>query len=179
VFISLRPVRQYSTGLGLPFAALIAAVMLGGIATAAPSTPVATPVASPIASPGCDGLAAYFQAVAGLVDANVGLAVLEEAGNDVLKLDRDEATLVVTDLNTLIDSISELAVPEPARAWRAAYLDLLRWYRDMAASRDPIALQRIINTDRRLFVNLSTSILSGQVACPATWEPAWSAAFGD
>ena len=153
--------------------------MLGGIATAAPFTPVATPVASPVAGTGCNGLASYFQAVAALVDANAGLAVLEEAGNDVLKLDRDEATLVVRDLNTLIASIGEIAVPEPALAWRAAYLDLLSWYRDMAASRDPIALQRIINTDRRLFVNLSTAILSGQVACPAAWDPAWSAAFGD
>jgi hypothetical protein len=180
VFSSLGSGPRYLAGLGPVVSALLAAMLLGGIASAGtPSTPVATPAASPVASDGCNGLEAYFMAVAALADANEGLAVMQEVGHDVLKLDSDEVALVVTELDALIASIGEIDAPEPARAWQAAYLDLLRWYRNMAASRDPIALQRIVNDDRRLFVNLATAVLSGQMACPGTWDPAWDAAFGE
>ena len=173
-------VLRNQTGVVALVPALLAAVLLGDIASAGtPPSPVATPAASPIASDGCDGLAAFFLTVAKLADANEGLAMMQEVGHDVLKLDSDEVALVVTELDALIASIGEIDAPEPARAWQAAYLDLVRWYRNMAASRDPIALQRIVNDDRRLFVNLATSVLGGQAACPGTWDPAWDAAFGE
>ena len=160
----------------------MAVALIGGsVAPASGAPPAATPFpeASPVAADPCAALAPFFEQVATLAADNEGLAIMQRAGHDVLALGDDEAVTVVTELDALIASIDGIDAPEPARAWQAAYLALLRWYRDMAASRDPLALQRIINNDRRLFGNLSTAQLQGQQACPKTWDSAWSAAFGE
>ncbi len=175
--MTLGRTHSFLVALGVTF--VLAGTSATAMSSRAPSTPVATPSASPVAAGECGDLAGYFAQVSDLAKANAGLAAMQEAGHDVLSLDDAAAALVVVEIDNLIVSIQALAAPEPARAWQAAYLDLLRWYRDMAASRDPIALQQVINNDRRLFVNLSTAVLSGQLACPGSWDPAWSDAFGD
>ncbi len=166
-------------------AATVLLVTLGMIAepnSAAPgaeATPGATPLASPVAvSAGCDGLGSYFQNLADLALGNVGLAILRDVNFDVLALSEEEAADVAASLDALIPQIEEMDVPEPARAYHAAYLDIVEWRRALAADRDSLAHQRLMNDDRRLFPALGQAIQAGQAACGVdAWNDAWNAAF--
>ena len=150
------------------------------IPVAGQATPEASPAASPVAVIGCDALGHYFLKVAALVEANEGLALLREDGFDPIALSDADAELVVESLDDLIAEVAAIDAPEPARAWHAAYLDLLGWYRDLAATEDPLALQAIVNNDRQLFGNLGMAQLAGQAACGYdAWTDAWKAAFGE
>jgi hypothetical protein len=161
--------------------------LLGGVLLLAQSVPVAgqatpgaTPAASPIAVAGCDALAPYFQSVATLVEDNEGLALIREYGFNPLALSDADAAHVVESLDALIVAVAAIQPPEPARAWHGAYVALLAWYRDLAATEDPLALQAIINNDRQLFGNLGMAQLEGQSVCGyAVWTDAWEAAFGE
>jgi len=157
-------------------------VLLGGVLLLTQAIPVAgqaTPSASPVAVTECEALGPYFMSVAALVEDNEGLALLREDGFDPLALSDADAERVVASLDALIAAVAAIDAPLPARAWHAAYLDLLGWYRDLIATRDPLALQAIINNDRQLFGNLGMAQLAGQSACGyAAWTEAWEAAFG-
>jgi hypothetical protein len=147
--------------------------------TFAQATPTASPIASPIAdNDGCDQLHGYFQALADLTLENEGLVIMRESAFDVLALPDDDAATVVASLDAVIPLVQALDVPDPALAWHAAQLDLLAWYRALAANRDGLDHQRLINDDRRLFSAIGRAALTGQTACGyETWNNAWSAAF--
>jgi len=143
------------------------------------ATPGATPLASPVAvSVGCAGLGPFFQNLSNLARANEGLRILRDVNFDVLALTEKEAAAVAASLDELIPQIENMDVPAPARAWHAAYLDIVEWRRALAADRDPLAHQRLMNDDRRLIPALGQAIRVGQAACGAgAWNDAWNAAF--
>jgi len=139
----------------------------------------ATPAASPVAfAAGCAGIGPYFQEVAALVEGNPGYAIMREAAFDALALSDDEAATVVVAIDEILPYLDAITPPEPARAWHTAYRNQIAWYRDLAANRDPLAHQRLINRDRHVLSDLGTAWLAGQSACGYTaWNNAWNAAF--
>ena len=153
------------------------------VSAAAQSTPEASPQASPSASPiaagnGCDGLGAYFQQLADLTLANDGLVIMREAGFDALVLTGEEAATVVISLDDLIPELERMKPPAPAIPYHRAYLEMMAWYRDLAAYRDEASHQRLINNDRRLFSIMGQAIQSGQSACGyAAWNDTRDVAF--
>ncbi len=159
--------------------------VLGSLPAAviAQATPEARPPASPMASPvavgdGCDGLGAYFQQLADLTLENDGLVIMREAGFDALVLSADDAATVVTSLDGLIPELEAMMPPEPAILYHGAYLEMIAWYRDLAAYRDEASHQRLINNDRRLFSIMGLAIQSGQATCGyEAWNEARDAAF--
>jgi opacity protein-like surface antigen len=157
------------------------AVPHGSASQAGPSaTPAASPAASPVAMDGCAALGPYFQDIAALAGANEGLSLMREVGFSVLALSDAEAEVAAASLDTLVAQIEAIPAPAPAAAWKVAYGGMIAWYRDMAAARDPLALQVLINNDRQLYGNLGRAQLAGQTACGYdTWTAAWEAAFGD
>ncbi len=176
--------------LALPLFTVLSAWLLLAVVIATPAssngvpsanaTPMASPVASPVVETGCTALGPYFLELADFVRDNEGLRLLRAAGFDALALSDADAELAVTSLDELIAGIRAIAPPHPAATWHSAYVDQIVWYRAMAATRDPLTLQSIINDDRRLFGNLGRGLLEGQSACGyAVWNDAWKAAFGD
>lgn len=160
----------------LPLVLLAIALTYG---TASAQTPEASPVAAPAAfTGGCDDLGPYFQHIADLIRDNEGLAIMETVAFDALALSREEAETVVTSIDELIARVGAVSPPEPAAAYHQAYIAMLTWYRDLAANRDPMAHQQLINNDRKLFAQMGIAMQQGQSACGATaWIDAWRAAF--
>lgn len=156
---------------------LLACVLTFGTASA--QTPEASPSASPVAGqPGCAGLEDWFQSLAAAINGNEGLAIMQHAAYDPLALSGEDAATAVDALDELIATVEALTPPEPAVAYHLAYLDLLAWYRDLAANTDDLAHQQIINHDRALFGTLGQAVYSGQIACGYdVWNSAWKAAF--
>lgn len=160
--------------------AILAVIPFAGVA--AQATPEASPAASPVAvaGAGCEGLSAYFQELAGLTLDHDGLVILRDAGYDVQTLTADQAAAVVRSLDTLIPMLQAITplVPAPAAAYHAAYLEMMAWYRALAAYRDEASYQQLINDDRRLFALMGLAIQSGQAACGyEVWNDARDAAF--
>lgn len=166
-----------------PFAlALCLVVALLGLAPAfvlAQANPTASPQASPVAVGNrCDGLGAYFQALAGLTLDNEGLVIMREASFDALVLSNADAATVVTSIETVLPALEALQPPAPAALYHGAYLEMMAWYRDLAADRDEASHQRLINNDRRLFSLMGRAIQAGQTTCGyAAWTDARDAAF--
>lgn len=161
---------------------LVALALLALLLTFGPAhaqTPIASPQASPVAAmAGCAGLANWFLALATAIEGNEGLAIMERAAYDPLALSDEDATTAVTTLDALIATVEALTPPEPAVAYHRAYLDLLAWYRDLAANTDALAHQQIINNDRALFGKLGQAVYAGQLACGFdVWNTAWESAF--
>ncbi len=163
---------------------LLAITLTFGAAGA--QTPQASPAASPVASPvaaaaftgGCDDLEPYFLHLAHLIRDNEGLALMESVAFDVFALSREDSDTVVTSIDDLIARVDTVSPPEPAAAYHQAYIAMLTWYRDLAANRDPMAHQQLINNDRKLFSQMGIAVQQGQAACGATaWTDAWQAAF--
>lgn len=165
--------------------ALRLVTLLGVLCTLSPAavvtqgTPEATPAASPVAiGDGCNGLGTYFQQLAGLTLDNEGLVIMREAGFDALTLTNEQAATVVASIDDLIPQLEGIAPPEPAVPYHRAYLEMMTWYRDLAANRDESSHQRLINNDRRLFSIMGLAIQSGQSACGYdVWNDARNAAF--
>ena len=153
------------------------------VSATAQSTPEASPQASPPSEPvagsnGCDGLGAYFQQLADLTLDHEGLVIMREAGFDALVLSADDAAAVVTSLEVLIPELEGMKPPAPAIPYHRAYLEMMAWYRDLAAYRDEASHQRLINNDRHLFSIMGLAIQSGQSACGYdAWNDAREAAF--
>jgi hypothetical protein len=147
--------------------------------TASAQTPEASPVASPVAFTGsCEDLEPYFLHLAGLIHDNEGLALMEAVAFDALALSKEDSETVVTSIDDLIARVGAVSPPEPAAQYQEAYLAMLTWYRDLAANRDPMAHQQLINNDRRLFAQIGIAVQQGQSTCGATaWTDAWQAAF--
>ncbi|MBA2470504.1 MAG: hypothetical protein H0V37_13955, partial [Chloroflexia bacterium] len=119
----------------------------------AQATPAASPVASPVAgTDGCDGLGAYFQQLADLALQNEGLVLMRAVGFDALALTEEEAATVVRSLDDLILELGKIEAPDPARLYHTAYIEMVAWYRALAADRDEASHQRLINDDRRIFI---------------------------
>lgn len=159
---------------------LVAMLIAAPLASlAAQATPDASPQASPVAiATGCDGLPAYFQQLAELTRENDGLVIMRGAGFDALALSDAEATTVVAALDALIPELEAVTPPEPATAYHQAYLEMMAWYRALAADRDAASHQRLINDDRRLFSLMGLAIQNGQAECGyAAWNDAREAAF--
>lgn len=145
-------------------ALLVGQAMPAGAVGATPTpTPLATPATGDPA--GCDRLPAYFAQANALVTGNEGLAILKGAGYDVLALTADEASAVVTSLDALLAGWDRLAPPPAAQAWHEATRDLYAWYRDMAADRDHLDHQRLINGDKTIVPALGRATMAGQQAC--------------
>jgi hypothetical protein len=164
--------------------AFVLALMIGAPAVAAQATPDATPSTSPEASPvamtGCDGLPAYFQALADLTGANEGYQTVRANPGGVFGLPSDQVEGVIASLDVLIGELAKIQPPEPAAAYHRAYTDLIVWYRDLASAPDFNAHQRIVNRDKQLIPAISRATLAGQTACgTTTWTDAWDTAFGD
>lgn len=159
------------------FTVIAIPLLLLGAASA--QTPMASPEASPVAiGTGCAELSGWFQDLAAMIAGNQGLALMQSVDFDALALTEDDATLVVTSLNTLIPEVEALTPPAPAAAYHRAYLGMLGWYRDLAENRDSAAHQRLINNDRTLFAQMGQAVYLGQATCgTTTWNDAWSAAF--
>jgi hypothetical protein len=157
--------------------ALLAVVLTVG--SAAAQTPEASPIASPtVFAGGCDDLGLYFQHIADLIRDNEGLALIEAVAFDALALSGEDADAVVASLDELIPRVGNVVPPEPAAQYHQAYIAMLTWYRDLAAHRDPMAHQQLINNDRKLFAQMGIAMQQGQSACGATaWNDAWQAAF--
>lgn len=147
--------------------------------TIAQATPVASPQASPVAiDDGCAGLGVYVKGLADLTLDNEGLVILREVGFDALALSADDAVTVVASIDRLLPELRRIAPPEAARPYHSAYLEVMAWYRNLAADRDEASHQRLINQDRRLFGLMGLAIQSGQLACGYdTWTNAYEAAF--
>lgn len=153
--------------------ALLAFTLAFGAASA--QTPEASPAAF---TGGCDDLEPYFLHMAGLIRDNEGLALMESVAFDALALSREDADAVVTSIDGLIARVGAVTPPEPAASYHGAYIAMLTWYRDLAANRDPMAHQQLINNDRRLFSQMGIAVRQGQSACgAAAWTEAWQAAF--
>jgi hypothetical protein len=169
----------------IPFApsirrlALVILAVTLTFATAAAQTPEASPVPSPVAfTGGCEDLEPYFLHLASLIRDNEGLALMKAVAFDALALSEEDAETVATSIDDLIARVREVSPPEPAAQYQQAYLAMLTWYRDLAANRDPMAHQQLINNDRRLFAQIGIAVQQGQSACGATaWTDAWQAAF--
>lgn len=138
----------------------------------------ATPTASPVATTGCEGLPSYFAELAGLTLEHEGLVLLRGTGYDALALTANEAATVVASLDALIPQLEAMTPPAPAVAYHGAYLEMMAWYRALAAYRDAASHQRLINDDRRLFGLMGLAIQSGQAECGyEAWNSARDAAF--
>lgn len=164
------------------------AAMLGNAVALTGSGSVATPSVSqeiPAATPsviaagnGCEALGLYFQNLADLVIPNDGLITLETVDHDVLALTGAQATAVVTSLDALIPRLQAITPPAAAAAYHIAYIDLIEWYRDMAATRDLLSHQRLINGDKRILPAIGRGVYLGQSACGAdAWNAALERAF--
>ena len=168
--------RRLASAIG--FVTLISVLCLTPASATTEATPQASPAASPVAVGGCGGLGAYFQQLADLTVANEGLVIMREAGFDALVLSTADAATVVTSLDNLIPELEAMLPPEPAIPYHGAYLEMMTWYRDLAADRDEASHQRLINNDRRLFSIMGQAIQSGQATCGyAAWNDARDAAF--
>jgi hypothetical protein len=145
----------------------------------AQATPQATPAASPVASSnGCDQLVAYFQELADLTLENEGLVIMRESAFDVLALSDHEAAVVVASIDDVIPLVEAIDAPAPALAYHAAQVEILAWYRALAANRDPLVHQQLINNDRRLFSAIGQAVQIGQTTCGFdVWTDARDAAF--
>lgn len=156
---------------------LLAAIVPLLLATpTAQGTPVpdASPAATPAVFVGCEHLGAYFELVLGTMDENEGYRRVRENQTGVFGLPAAEAEAIASSLDGLIAELEAISPPEPAAAWHAANLDIVRWYRDLARAEDAAAYQRIVNEDRRLVPALSRATLAGQSACGFD---TWGAAF--
>ena len=158
---------------------LLLGAILAPVSIHAQATPPATPAASPVAlSNGCDQLGAYFQALADLTLENEGLVIMRDSAFDALALSDDEAATVVAAVDDILPRVEALDVPVAALAYHAAQMEILIWYRDLAANRDPLAHQQLINNDRRLFSAIGQAVQIGQSTCGFTaWNDAREAAF--
>lgn len=179
--------------MNIPHALVIAALaalvtVLGNAAALSGSDSVATPsvsqeisAATPTvisAGDGCKALGPYFQQLAELVTSNDGLITLGTVDHDVLALTGAQATDVVTSLDDLIPRLQAITPPAAAAAYHIAYIDLIEWYRDMAATRDLLSHQRLINGDRRILPAIGRGVYLGQSICGAhVWNAAQQAAF--
>lgn len=163
----------------IPLGALLLVISLVPARANDAATPTASPMASPVAlANDCDGLEAYFLALATLVRDDPGLARMRAARFDALALPAADAALVVEDLNRLLPQVMAMPVPPAVRTYHDAYLAMLTWYRDLAEHRDPVSHQRLINNDRQLFGNLGIGMQQGQLACGGErWNAAYEAAF--
>ncbi len=171
--------RLLASAIGL--VTLIGALGAMPAAVVAEATPPATPAASPVGGGGCDGLGAYFQQLSALTLDNEGLVIMRSARFDALMLTDADAATVVASIETLLPELEALQPPAPAALYHGAYLEMIAWYRDLAADRDEASHQRLINNDRRLFSIMGQAIQSGQSgqsACGyAAWNDARDAAF--
>lgn len=130
-----------------------------------PAAGATSDAATPADPAGCGQLPAYFAAANALVAGNEGLAILNGAGYDVLALTADEAPAVVASLDALLAAWDRLAPPPAAEGWHEATRDLYAWYRDMAADRDHLDHQRLINGDKTIVPALGRATMAGQQAC--------------
>lgn len=170
--------RLLASAIGL--VTLIGALGAMPAAVVAEATPPATPAASPVGGGGggCDGLGTYFQQLSALTLDNEGLVIMRAASFDALVLTDADAATVVASIETLLPELEALQPPAPAALYHGAYLEMMAWYRDLAADRDEASHQRLINNDRRLFSIMGQAIQSGQSACGyAAWTDARDAAF--
>ncbi len=158
---------------------LILAMLVPLPAAFAQATPEASPMASPVAArDGCDSLGPYFQQLADLTLENEGLVIMREARFDALALTDEESATVVASLDTLVPELEEIEAPEPARLYHTAYIEMVAWYRALAADRDEASHQRLINDDRRIFILMGLALQAGQSACGYdAWNDAHEAAF--
>lgn len=144
--------------------ACVLVVSPGGVVTATSGTPAATGTPAADAA-GCDALPAYFAQANALTGGNDGLAILKAANFDVLSLTVEQASSVVASLDGLLAAWDTLTPPPAAQAWHDATRDLYAWYRDLAANRDHLDHQRLINGDKTIVPALGRATLAGQQAC--------------
>lgn len=154
--------RLGRTGHAAVMAVVVALVLLVGQATPAGAVGATPTTADPA---GCGQLPAYFGAANALTAGNDGLAILQGVDNDVQALTEAQATAVVTSLDALLAGWDRLAPPPAAQAWHEATRDLYAWYRDMAANRDHLDHQRLINGDKTIVPALGRATMAGQQAC--------------
>ncbi|MGN6033589.1 MAG: hypothetical protein ACTHQE_18190 [Thermomicrobiales bacterium] len=159
---------------GLVMACMV--VVSPGSVVAGPATLPATGTPAADAG-GCDALPAYFAQANALTSRNDGLAILRAANFDVLSLTVEQASSVVASLDGLLAAWDTLAPPPAAQAWHDATRDLYAWYRDLAANRDHLDHQRLINGDKTIVPALGRATLAGQQTCGyQRWNDAVSTA---
>ncbi|MGC4106232.1 MAG: hypothetical protein QM753_07730 [Thermomicrobiales bacterium] len=154
---------RVGTGAMVAMAMIAAAgIPVDGMANPATLPTVGTATAD---AAGCDALPAYFGAANALTAGNDGVAILKTVDFDVLALTDEQAATVVASLDEMLAAWDRLTPPPAAQAWHDASRDLYAWYRDMAASRDHLDHQRLINGDKTIVPALGRATVIGQQAC--------------